>query len=199
MKLRENISTERLQKLQRVLEKRQYDITVVLEHVHDPHNISAVMRSCDAVGVQVVHIIPQPETKQKLGKKSSASASKWLDLIYHEDTACCIKELKKEGFKVLSSKLDSEMKSTDLYSLNFNDKLALIFGNEHEGVSNLAVELADGNFHIPQFGIIESLNISVAAAVSLYEALRQRRTGGQYKGDSNHQRLENKLIEWSHK
>ena len=200
MKLRENISTERLQKLQRVLEKRQYDITLVLEHVHDPHNISAVMRSCDAVGVQVVHIIPQPDSHQNLGKKSSASASKWLDIIYHEDIESCIKSLKKEGFQILSSKLDSEMKSVDLYSLNFNDKLALIFGNEHEGVSNLAVELADGNFHIPQFGIIESLNISVAAAVSLYEALRQRRIEGHYNiSKSNQKRLENKLIEWSHK
>ena len=92
------------------------------------------------------------------------------------------------------------MKSTDLYNLNFNDKLALIFGNEHEGVSTLAVELADGNFHIPQFGIIESLNISVAVAVSLYEALRQRRIGGFYKStEFNQKQFENKLIEWSHK
>jgi len=168
----------RLQKIRRVLRQRQTDLTVVLENIHDPHNVSAILRSADAVGIAEVHLVYTTEEFPKIGRKSSASASKWVGRWKWQSVEKCYSTLREQGFKIYASQLDS--KSVSLFNLNLTKKIALVFGNEHRGVSEEAVALADARFMIPMYGMIESLNVSVACAVSLYEASRQRLAQGHY-------------------
>ena len=170
------MTNERKQKIESVLSKRQNDLTVVLENVFDPHNISAVMRTCDAVGVQEIYILnTRIPRHKKWGFRSSSSAAKWLTLHQFEDTVKCFSALRERYSKILTTHLGSDSKG--LYELNLTEPIALVFGNEHSGVSDEIRALSDGNFLIPQVGIIRSLNISVACAVTLYEAYRQGRRG----------------------
>jgi len=173
------MTPERIDRLNDVLSKRQFNITVVLENVADPHNISAVMRTCDAVGIQEIYILNTVIPKhKKWGTKSSSSASKWLTIHQFTDVATCFEALRKKYNKVYTTHLSSD--AVGLYELNLTESVALVFGNEHGGVSEELISLADGNFIIPQVGIIKSLNISVACAVSVYEAFRQKQNAGHY-------------------
>ena len=173
------MTQERREKLLAVLKKRQADLTVVLENVFDPHNISAVMRTCDAVGVQEVNILNTKIPRhKKWGAKSSSSAAKWLSIYQYDNAEECFSSLRKRYSTILTTHLSSDALS--LYEIDFTRSVALIFGNEHSGVSEEIRALADGNFVIPQAGIIRSLNISVACAVTLYEAYRQKSAAGHY-------------------
>lgn len=173
------MTPERKAKLTAVLNRRQADITVVLENVFDPHNISAVMRSCDAVGIQDIYILnTRIPRHKKWGAKSSSSAAKWLTIHQYENVQECFNALRGRYSRILTTHLGSD--ASDLYSLRLDESVALVFGNEHAGVSDEIRALADGNFIIPQVGIIQSLNISVACAVTLYEAFRQRRLAGKF-------------------
>jgi tRNA (guanosine-2'-O-)-methyltransferase len=171
-------SERRTAKVRDVLRKRQPDLTVVMENVHDPHNVSAVLRSCDAVGVMQVQLLYNLENFPRIGKKSSSSANKWLTWNKFKTVDECYAALRKEGFAIYASNLSGE--AVSLYDLDLTKKVALVFGNEHRGVSDEAAAKADGNFTIPMVGMIQSLNVSVACAVSLYEAMRQRLAGGAY-------------------
>ena len=173
------MTPERRAKLESVLSKRQNDITIVLENVFDPHNISAVMRTCDAVGVQELYVLNTKIPRhKKWGTKSSSSAAKWLTIYQFEIAEECFSELRKKYSKILTTHLSSD--AVNLYAMDLTQRLALVFGNEHSGVSEEIRNLADGNFIIPQSGIIRSLNISVACAVTLYEAYRQKALAGHY-------------------
>jgi len=173
------MTNERRQKIESVLSKRQNDLTVVLENVFDPHNISAVMRSCDAVGVQEIYVLNTKIPRhKKWGAKSSSSAAKWLTVHQFENAEECFAQIRKKYSIVLTTHLSSD--AVGLYELNLTKSVALVFGNEHSGVSDEIIAMADGNFIIPQMGIIQSLNISVACAVSLYEAFRQKQKAGHY-------------------
>ncbi len=173
------MTPERSERLSAVLNKRQPNITVVLENVFDPHNISAVMRTCDAVGVQDIYVLNTiiPRHK-KWGDKSSSSAAKWLTVHQFTDVDQCFAALRSKFDKVYLTHLAGNSKS--LYALDLTESVALVFGNEHSGVSDELISKCDGNFIIPQVGIIRSLNISVACAVSLYEAYRQKSVAGHY-------------------
>jgi tRNA (guanosine-2'-O-)-methyltransferase len=174
-----NMTPERDERLTAVLNKRQPDITVVLENVFDPHNISAVMRTCDAVGVQDIYILNHKiPPHRKWSEKSSSSAAKWLTIHQFTDAAACFEALRKRYNKIYTTHLSSD--AVGLYELNLTESVALVFGNEHSGVSDEIIAMADGNFIIPQVGIIKSLNISVACAVTLYEAFRQKTNMGHY-------------------
>jgi tRNA (guanosine-2'-O-)-methyltransferase len=173
------MTPERTARLEAVLAKRQTGLTVVLENVADPHNISAVMRTCDAVGIQEIYILNTKIPRhKKWGAKSSSSAAKWLTTHDFDSVEACVLALRKKYDKLYSTHLNSESK--DLYALNLTERVALIFGNEHSGVSDELQAHVDGNFIIPQVGIIQSLNISVACAVSIYEAFRQKRAAGHF-------------------
>lgn len=191
-----NKTPERFKKIVDVLAKRQHDLKVVMENVHDPHNISACLRSCDAAGVKEVDLVYHSgQVRTKLGNQSSASAKKWVDAKYYSSVGDCFANLKREGFKIFTTHLDT--KSIDLYDIDFTQKIAVVFGNEHSGISKEALELSDENFQIPQFGMIHSLNISVSVAVTLYEALRQRLSAGFYKEIRiNDNEFENLLKNW---
>lgn len=174
------MTPQRSEKLLKVLQKRQANLTVVLENVQDPHNISAVMRTCDAVGIQDIYVVTTKIPRhKKWGYKSSSSALKWLTIHKFDSIEECVKELRKKYSKILTTHLSSD--AISLHDINFTESVALVFGNEHAGVSEEFREVADGNFIIPQMGIVQSLNISVACAVSIYEAMRQKMKAGHYE------------------
>jgi len=173
------MTNERRQKIENVLSKRQNDLTVVLENVFDPHNISAVMRSCDAVGIQEIFVLnTKIPLHKKWGARSSSSAAKWLTIHQFDNNEECFALLRKKYELVLTTHLATD--SVSLYETDLTKSVALVFGNEHAGVSDEVREMGDGNFIIPQMGMIQSLNISVACAVSVYEAFRQKWSKGHY-------------------
>ncbi|MEM9950758.1 MAG: RNA methyltransferase [Chloroflexota bacterium] len=172
--------TER--RLRRVIEtasKRQRDIMMLMEDVHNPHNLMAIARSCDAFGVQDIAFTMADEhhfDPTQIGKVSSSSASKWLDYrIFEQGTRDALTTLKREGWHIMATWVNPDAKS--IYEIDFtqHNKLVLMVGNEHAGISETAVELADSYMYIPMQGMIESFNVSVAAALTLYEVSRQRR------------------------
>ena len=192
------MTPEREERLRSVLNKRQGNITIVLENVFDPHNISAVMRTCDAVGIQDIYVLnTKIPAHKKFGQKSSSSAAKWLTIHQYTDANKCFDELRLHYNTILTTHLSSD--AVPLHSINFTQSIALVFGNEHSGVSDEIRALADGNFIIPQVGIIKSLNISVACAVTVYEALRQKTLAGQYEKRGLQEERFNKLLnEWGY-
>jgi tRNA (guanosine-2'-O-)-methyltransferase len=190
------MTPERSGRLNSVLEKRQPDLTVVLENVFDPHNISAVMRTCDAVGIQDIYILStRIPPHKKWGAKSSSSAADWLTIHQFTDAKECFAVLRQRFKRIYTTHLSTD--AAGLYELNLTEPVALVFGNEHSGVSEEIIALADGNFIIPQVGIIRSLNISVACAVTLYEAFRQKTRAGHYeKMKLSGERLQQLRTEW---
>jgi tRNA (guanosine-2'-O-)-methyltransferase len=173
-------STAREARIDEVLARRQPDLTVVLEDVHDPHNTAAVLRSCDAAGVLGIHAVyhHEPAPKKKLSRTASSSASKWVTVERHDDVAACYAALRARGMQVVATALTDE--SVDLYEVDFTRPTAIVMGNEHRGLTADAIAAADVTVRIPMAGMVESLNISVAAAVTLFEAARQRRVAGLY-------------------
>ena len=190
------MTPERTDKLIKVLSKRQANLTVVMENVQDPHNISAVLRTCDAVGIQDVYILTTKIPRhKKFGYKSSSSALKWLTIHEFDDLEACMKAVRKNFSKILTTHLSSD--AVQLYEIDFTESVALVFGNEHSGVTDECRALADGNFIIPQMGIIQSLNISVACAVSIYEAMRQKMVAGHYDHASlPKEQMDGLLTQW---
>lgn len=173
------MTPERRAKLTGVLSRRQPNLTVVMENVMDPHNISAVMRTCDAVGIQDIYILNNKiPPHKKWGAKSSSSAAKWLTIHQFTEAADCMAALRSRYSRIYTTHLATD--AVGLYDIDFTQSVALVFGNEHAGVSDEIRAMADGNFIIPQMGIIQSLNISVACAVSIYEAFRQKKQAGHY-------------------
>ena len=166
-------------RIEEVLAHRQPTLTVVLENVHDPHNVAAVLRSCDAVGVLALHMVYTVETPPTtLARTTSGSASKWIETITHDSIGACFARLREEGKRIVATALDYG--GVDLYQQDLIEPVAIVFGNEERGVSDEAVAGADGTLFIPMMGMVESLNISVACAVTLFEAMRQRREAGRY-------------------
>lgn len=175
------MTPEREAKFRRVIRNRQPGLTVLLEDVHDPHNISAVMRTCDSVGIMEIYVLytHTPLERLKIGKRSSGSARKWVDVNLFTDREACFSAIREKYYTIYATHLSNEARQ--IYEVDLTDSVALVFGNEKDGVSNESLKKCDGNILIPQFGMIESLNISVACAVTLYEAMRQRQEAGFYQ------------------
>ncbi len=190
------MTPERYNRMLSVIKNRQTNLTVVMENVNDPHNISAVMRTCDAVGIQDIYILNTKIPKHDyFGVKSSSSAAKWLTVHQFTNAQACFTALRKNYNKIYTTHLSSD--AVSLYDIDFTDSVALVFGNEHDGVSQESIDMADGNFIIPQLGFIKSLNISVACAVSIYEAHRQKMEAGHYnKQTMSLERQESLLNDW---
>ncbi len=196
--MREFLTERRLNKITRVINERQHSLRVVIENVHDPHNVSAIFRTCDAVGVPKISLLYNTEEFPKISRISSSSANKWIEKERFSNTAECFDSLRKEGFKIYSTMLDETAKS--IYQTDFTEKIAIVMGNEHRGVSEEAAELSDGLIYIPMHGMIQSLNVSVATAVILYEAQRQRLITGMYeKSELPSEIIEKTIDEWSDK
>jgi tRNA (guanosine-2'-O-)-methyltransferase len=172
------ITGRRLERMASVLARRQPDVAVVLENVHDPHNVSAVLRSCDATGVDNVHLVYSQEEEPQLSSGVAAGTPRWLNVQRHADIASCYAALRAEGLAIHAATVDGP--TADLYALDLAAPCALVFGNESRGLTSEAADLADGRLRIPMMGMAESLNISVACAVTLFEMLRQRRAAGRF-------------------
>ncbi len=172
------VTPERKAKILGVLQRRQPDLTVVIEDITDPHNVSAIFRTCDAVGVYAVHLVYQNQKFPELNSTTSSSALKWMKIFRHNTIQECYEILRSEGYKIGATSLGKG--AQDLYTIDLSEKTAIVVGNEHSGVSSLAAAEADYFFKIPMMGMVQSLNVSVAAAVILYEALRQRSLIGDY-------------------
>jgi tRNA (guanosine-2'-O-)-methyltransferase len=160
-----------------VLARRQPDLTVLAEDVYKPHNLSAMLRSCDAVGIGTVHAV-RPTGGVPTYQATSASAEKWVDLVVHRDVEQAIDGLRRDGVQVLAAHLSPHAR--DYRDVDYVRPTAILFGNERSGVSQRAAARADVHVAIPMLGMVRSLNVSVAAAVILFEAQRQRRAAGRY-------------------
>ncbi len=174
------MTPERSARFKQVIRQRQVNFTVILEDVRDPHNIGAVMRSCESVGIPEIYVLytRTEEAQFQLGHNSASSAKKWVDVHFYTDRKACFDAVAQKYEQIFATHLDK--KAVSIYDLDLSGSIALLFGNERDGVSEESLELCHGNLVIPQMGMVKSLNISVACAVTLYEALRQRLKKGCY-------------------
>ncbi|WP_374288873.1 TrmH family RNA methyltransferase [Desulfovibrio desulfuricans] len=161
-----------------VLSHRQPDLTLVLANIHDPHNVSAIYRSCDAFGVSRVHLYYTNTPFPVLGRKTSASARKWVESVRHKNSADMLADLRSQNMQVLATSFTE--KARPLREWDFTRPTAVIMGNEHSGVEPELLAAADGELYIPMYGMIQSFNVSVASAIILAEAARQREAAGMY-------------------
>jgi len=193
-------ATENKKKLfHQVIENRTNHITVVLEDIFQPHNASAVLRSCDVFGIQNVHII-ENYNKYKLNPKVVMGASKWINMTKYngaeDNTLRCINQLKADGYKIIAT--TPHHTDCDITELPIEDKTALLFGTELQGLSKIALENADGFVKIPMYGFTESLNISVCAAISLYEISKRLKNSSINWHLTEEEKLQQLLI-WTKK
>ncbi len=163
---------ERKARIDEVVSQRTRTLTVVMEAFCDPQNVNAVLRTCEALGVQEIHVVEGPVKPYDRNKKISQNADKWLDVHRWKSTRDCLTQLKSDGFAVYATHLGSG--AVALEALSFKEKVALVFGNEHRGVSDEALALADATYVIRMRGFVQSLNVSVAAAISLARAVERR-------------------------
>lgn len=167
--------TVRQRKIEKVIENRQEGV-IVLENIADPHNSGAVWRTADAFGFQKIYLVYSKEkaiNPKKIGKASSSSANKWLSFKLFKNIGECYRDLKKDGYKIYATVLDEEAKKISDNRFK-NKKIAIVLGNEHRGLSTEAIKGADEKIYIPMKGMVQSLNISVTAAILMYEVNRQR-------------------------
>lgn len=162
----------RLERIERVLEERTRTVTVVLDRLEDAFNMAAVLRSCEAFGLQDVHVIRNPDAPFKPNATVTQGCDKWLDVHLHQDFASCASALRAAGYRVLASALRDDASS--LYALRFDTPVALVFGNERFGVSDEVLAHSDGTFVIPMRGFVQSLNISAAVSATVSYAVGWR-------------------------
>ena len=171
----ERVTKERYQKISAMLAKRQSDLSMLAENVHKPHNLSAILRSCDAVGIGTVHAV-NPTGGVPTYNETSASADKWVELQVH--TSLTEAKAALGEVQLLAAHFSDEAR--DYRAVDYTKPTCILLGNEKHGVSAEAAELADAHIIIPMLGMVQSLNVSVAAAVILFEAQRQRLEAGLY-------------------
>lgn len=168
--LRPLVTDRRFARIEAVVDGRTYDVVPILDHVDDPHNSAAILRSADAFGVQRIHSIPG--ARGMLAARSvSKGAHRWLDFSVHQEPFSCAQTLTEAGYKILVADVEGEFTPDDLAAI---PKVAIVFGNEHDGPSAELRELAHGTYTIPMTGFVESLNVSVAAAITLHAATQNR-------------------------
>lgn len=176
------LSDERLFKLQEVVRKRQWNLTIVLENVHDPHNLGAVMRSCEAIGIPEIYILYTKQTHNSaryIGRNATSGVGKWITPHFYDDLDECMREVKAKYKRVLTTNLYEGAAS--IYDTDFESSVAIVLGNEKEGISKELMHFSDGNIIVPIHGMAESLNVSVATSIIVFEAARQRMKAGLYE------------------
>ncbi len=171
------MTPKRFKRIQAVLQRRQPDLTVLLEDVHKPHNLSAIIRTCDAVGVFELHAV-NLASELPLVSQIAQGSEKWVYLRTQSNIKIAITSLQERGFKVCAAHLSQ--KAVDYRNLDYTKPTAILLGAEKWGVSQEAAGLVDEHIIIPLVGMVQSLNVSVAAAVILFEAQRQRLEAGYY-------------------
>jgi len=185
----------RLERIRQVLDRRQPDLTVIMENLHKSHNFSAIVRTCDAVGILRTHAVAAAGELPRHNDTAGGS-HRWVQVQRHHRLATAVAEARDLGMQVLAAHVGPG--AVDFREPDYTRPTALLMGSELYGVSDDAVALADRPLMIPMQGMVESLNVSVATAVILYEAQRQREAAGMY----GHRRLDRAsydrlLFEWA--
>jgi tRNA (guanosine-2'-O-)-methyltransferase len=189
------MTPERYRRLQAILARRQPDLTVLMDEVHKPHNLAAVTRSCDAVGVGRVHLVPTADYYPR--DRPAMGASRYVRRVRHGSLDEAMDALRSRGMTVVAAHPAPD--SVDYRSLDYTRPTAILLGTELDGLSDAAIEAADRRVVIPMHGAVASLNVSVAAAVILYEAERQRAEAGLYdRGYQDTEEDRRVLFEWSY-
>ncbi|MBW5813672.1 tRNA (guanosine(18)-2'-O)-methyltransferase TrmH [Yersinia kristensenii] len=172
------MNPQRYARICEMLATRQPDLTVCLEQVHKPHNVSAIIRTADAVGIHQIHAIwPTPEMYTRLS--SAAGSNSWVQVKTHSDITEAITHLKSQGMQILATHLSD--KAVDFREIDYTRPTCILMGQEKTGISKEALAMADKDIIIPMIGMVQSLNVSVASALILYEAQRQRQNAGMYR------------------
>ncbi len=164
----------RKERVDHVVGLRTRSLVLVLEGLEDSFNMAAVLRTCEAMGLQELHVVPQPEVPFSPHAKVTQGCEKWIDVITHDTFAACRERLKSRGFSIWASA--PRPNACSLFSLRFDGRIALVFGNERSGVSPEALSAADGIFWIPLRGFTRSMNVSAAAALCVGHAIHWRET-----------------------
>ena len=188
----------RFEKLKSVLDSRMGDLTILLEDVQKPHNLSAILRTCDAIGLLEVHTVCKTNKTHTFNNTAQGS-QKWVKLSDHQTIEGSIKNLKDKGFKLFGTNLS--IKASDYRECTYTGPTAFVLGAEKRGLSKSATELMDESIYIPMRGMVQSLYVSVAAATLLFEALRQRELDGKVPthGEGLEQEKYNQtLFEWAY-
>ena len=175
------MTQSRLRRIQETLSQRQDDATILLDQVHKPHNLSAIIRTCDAVGIPEVHAVETKEKSLRAYRSTSLGSEHWVQLNVHKNALAQIKKFKQEGKQVLAAQLSEQ--AVDFREIDFCKPTAIIMGAEKWGVSTETASAADQHIIIPMHGMVESLNVSVATALILFEMQRQRLKKGMYATD----------------
>ncbi len=190
------MTPERLSRINAMLDKRQPDLTVCMEGVHKNHNLAAVVRTADAIGITDVHAIWKNE-QMRVSGGSAAGSQNWIDIHHYQHTDVAIEALKNQGMQILVTNLSET--AVDFREIDYTKPTAILLGQEKFGASQQALDLADQDIIIPMVGMVQSLNVSVACSVVLYEAQRQRELAGLYRQPRiDQQRRQRFLFEGGH-
>lgn len=190
------MTPERLEKIRAVLNRRQADLTVINDEVHKGRNLAAIMRTCDAVGIDHMHVV-EPKDGYRSYRGTASGSNKWVEVSTYHSVTDAIVEVKSKGMKVVAAHLDD--RAVDYRSIDYSQPTALLMGMERAGVSEEALALADETVVVPMMGMVESFNVSVAAAIILSEAQRQRDAAGMYQEcrlEADH--YERRFFQWAH-
>jgi tRNA (guanosine-2'-O-)-methyltransferase len=190
------VTPERFEKLKAVLAQRQPDLTVFADGIHKAHNVSAILRTCDAIGIEKIHAVAD-DGEIRRHHMMSGGSQRWVDIEIHRSTREGMQTLRDEDW--LLAVADARSDAVDYRDVDYSKKIAIVLGAELDGPTQYARDNADLAIAIPMHGLVESLNVSVAAAVVLFEAERQRRSAGLYdqcRLRADH--MQRKLFEWAH-
>ncbi|WP_456488356.1 TrmH family RNA methyltransferase [Caminibacter pacificus] len=189
------VSEERLNKMKRILETRQDTLRVFMDYVYSPHNLSAIVRTCDAVNVGKLYY--RHQKKVKLNNEITMGAHKWIFHEYVDDIEKFYKDIKSQGYQVVVTLLDED--TVNFREVDYTKPTLIVLGNEVDGASETSIKYADKKVIIPMYGMSQSLNVSVANAVILYEAQRQRAAKGMYdKPQLPQEIIEKTLKKWAY-
>jgi tRNA (guanosine-2'-O-)-methyltransferase len=191
------MTPQRYRKFRAVLEKRQPDLTVIADHIHKGRNMAAIRRTCDAMGVPKMHAILPEGFEQKRFAGTTQGTHKWVELVKHRSLESCLDEVKGQGMQLCVADLSAQ--SVDYREVDFTQPTAILMGAEIVGPSEQAKARADIHFHVPMLGLVESLNVSVACALILDEAIRQRQSKGMLDTPSmSESEMKRLAFEWGY-
>lgn len=187
-------TARRFYRVAKAIHQRQLDIMAALDGVHDQHNLSAVLRSADATGIGRVLWLPDMKKPEKLNPEVSKGSERWVSLETLEELTPSLLDLKQRGYKIAATHMAHA--AVDFRSIDWTQPWVVVFGNEQRGCSEATLQLADANIFLPMMGFVQSLNISVAAAVTFYEIQRQREKAGMYSRCADEKQIRTLYNQW---
>ena len=190
------MTPDRVQKLRETLARRQPDLTVLMAGVHKPHNLAAVLRTSDAVGILDAHAVTDPGVLSR-NPNAGAGSKRWVKVRRHDTVGQGIDALRAQGFRLIAAHPDPDAK--DFRDIDYTQPTALVLGAELEGLDQATIDACDETIVIPMLGMVQSLNVSVSAALILYEAQRQRMAAGLYEQCRiDDDTFSERMLEWAY-